>query len=300
MLEAGTRGKDIAMEKVLVGIDEEPASQIAVDWVIERAQTVQVRVTLFTAFDMLVSDPVADDGLLTRTAARIIAAAPGTRVETEVADRSIVEGLVERSADADLLVIGSHPHRRVRSILTGALPSAIVTRAHCATVVVPDDWEPGGDRIILGVADDESSDAATSFAAREAVAAGLPLDAVHAWELPVPSMDAVASLIVGDEELAAIHAELLSRVTSRLDRRYDGLEVRGVLSHGGSVTGIDDALDHAKLLVLGTHRHGPAIGALLGSTVQHLLHRGITAIAIVPNLKTGERATARQHRASRA
>ena len=59
------------MEKLLVGIDEEHASQVAVDWVIERVKRAPARVVLFTAFDMLASDPVADDSLLLRTRARI-------------------------------------------------------------------------------------------------------------------------------------------------------------------------------------------------------------------------------------
>lgn len=285
------------MEKVLVGIDQEAASQTAVDWVIERARHAPLHVTLYSAFDMLASDPLADDELLARTAARITSAVPGTVVETVNEDRSIIEGLVERSGDADLLVIGSHPHRRVRSILTGALPSAIVTRAHCATIVVPDDWEPSRGRVILGVADDGSSDSATAFAAREAQAAGVPLDAVHAWQLPVPSMDAVASMVVGPEELDAIHTELLEQVTDRLGTAYDGLEVRGILNHGDGAATLDAEVDGARLLVLGTHRHSPAVGALLGSTVQHLLHRGHVALAIVPNVSPEEHARAHRRAA---
>ncbi|MEO8093606.1 MAG: universal stress protein, partial [Pseudolysinimonas sp.] len=201
------------MERVLIGIDEEQASQVAVDWVIERAQTVPMQVTLFTAFDMLVNDPVAGQGVLATTRDRILASAPGVEVEVEIADRSILEGLVERTADADLLVIGSHPRRRVRSVLTGAIPAALVTRSHCATVVVPDDWAPGRSTIVLGAADDDSSDAATVWAAREAVSRDAELVAVHAWRLPVPAMDATVSMLVQPEDFEAIHAELLTRVT---------------------------------------------------------------------------------------
>jgi nucleotide-binding universal stress UspA family protein len=274
--------KGTIMERVLVGIDGEAASQTAVDWVIERAQRAPLHVKLLTAFDMLTSDPTIDQDLLRTTAKRIEGAAPGTGVETELADRSILEALVERSADADLMVIGSHPHRKVRSILTGALPSALVARSHCATVVVPDDWRPGGRRIVLGVADDESSDTATRFAAREAVAAGTSLDAVHAWRLPQPSMDAVSSIIVGPEELEAIHQELLQRVTDRLGDAAPGVVVRGVLRHGDPAIEIDEVLDDTQLLVLGTHGHGPTLGALLGSKVQHLLHHGGVPVAVVP------------------
>ncbi|HEX7835358.1 MAG TPA: universal stress protein [Pseudolysinimonas sp.] len=270
------------MERILVGIDDEAASQTAVDWVIERAQHTPLHVTLVTAFDLLTSDPSADEDLLGITAKRIETAAPGTEVDTELIQRSILEGLIERSTNADLLVIGSHPHRKVRSILTGALPSALVAGSHCATVVVPDDWSRGGHRIVLGVADDESSDTATRFAAREARSAGTPLDAIHTWRLPQPSMDAVSSLIVDPEELEAMHEELLQRVTDRLGDAAPGVVVRGVLRAGDAAIEIDELLDDTRLLVLGTHGRDPALGALLGSKVQHLLHHGRVPVAVVP------------------
>jgi nucleotide-binding universal stress UspA family protein len=135
---------------------------------------------------------------------------------------------------------------------------------------------------VLGVADDESSDTATRFAAREAVAVGTSLDAVHAWRLPQPSMDAVSSIIVGPEELEAIHQELLQRVTDRLGDAAPGVVVRGVLRHGDPAVEIDEVLDDTRLLVMGTHGHGPTLGALLGSKVQHLLHHGGVPVAVVP------------------
>ncbi|MEO5921267.1 MAG: universal stress protein [Pseudolysinimonas sp.] len=270
------------MERVLIGIDQEQASQVAVDWVIERAATVAIQVKLFTAFDMLVDNPVADNDILAATRHRIQAACPTVDVEVELADRSILEGLIERSADADLVVIGSHPHRHVRSVLTGAFPSAVVTRSHCATVVVPDDWAPGRSGIVLGAADDDSSDAATVWAAREAMARDTELTAVHAWHLPVAAMDAVTSIIVLPEDLEAVHAELLQRVTHRIGASAPSVSIRTVLRHGNAALELDGVLDSAALLVLGTRGHGPAVGTLLGSVVQHMLHHGQVPVCVVP------------------
>jgi nucleotide-binding universal stress UspA family protein len=111
----------------------------------------------------------------------------------------------------------------------------------------------------------------------------VPLEAVHAWRLPVPAMDAVSSLLVDSESVEAMHAELLKRVTDRLGSDAGEAMIRGILLHGESPAALDEVLDEAKLLVLGTHGRGPAIGALLGSTVQHMLHRGRVPIAVVPN-----------------
>jgi len=271
------------MERVLIGVDEEQASQVAVDWVIERAKTVPMTITLFTAFDMLVNDPVTDQGIVETTRARIRAAVPAADVHVEVAERSILEGLAERSADADLLVIGSHPHRRVRSVLTGALPSALVSRTVCALVVVPDDWEPGSDTIVLGASDDDSSDAASIWAAQEAVARGTDLVAVHAWRFPVPSMDATAALLIDPDEIDAIHRELIERVLERIGDAAPGVQVRTVLRHGDAAYELDDIIDSAGLLVLGTRGHGPTLGTFLGSVVQHMLHHGRVPVCIVPN-----------------
>lgn len=275
------------MERILVGIDDETASQVAVDWVIRRVQGAPAEVRLFTAFDELFSDPLADAKRLDDTADRIREAAPGTTVTTELGDRSILEGLVERSADADLLVIGSHPHRRVRSILTGAFPSGVAVRSHCPTVVVPDDWQPGGGPVVLAVADDDSSARATVFAAEEAVRAGVPLDAVHAWQMPTPMMESVAVLVSDPDELEHAHQDLLEGVVAGIRAEHPGLEVRPRLFHGPSGAVIEDAVGGARLLVLGTHRRDPALGALLGSHVQRLLHRGRVPIAVVGNDSTG-------------
>lgn len=42
------------MERIVVGIDTEAASQVAVDWVIRRAQREPASVRLVKAFDMLI------------------------------------------------------------------------------------------------------------------------------------------------------------------------------------------------------------------------------------------------------
>ena len=94
------------------------------------------------------------------------------------------------------------------------------------------------------------------------------------------------------EELDAYHTELLQKVTDRLGTKYRGLEVRGTVVEGDGGLILDKHLSDAALLVLGTRRHGPAVGTLLGSTVQHLLHHGGVPIAIVPNITPAEHADA--------
>jgi len=272
------------MEKILVGIDDEAASQVAVDWVIDRAQRNPVEVHLYTAFDELFSDPLADEKRLQDTAERITAAAPGSHVTTELDDASIMEGLIERTAGVDLLVIGSHPHRKVRSVLTGAFPAGVATRSSCPTIVVPDDWAPRGGDILLAVAADDSSDAAIRFAAGEARALDVAVEAVHAWEFPVASMDAVAALLVGPDETREAHQKMLDLVTDRLAGEAAGVRIVPRVLHGPDARVLEEAVDSASLVVLGTHRRDPVLGALTGSHVQKLLHHGQVPVAVVGNV----------------
>lgn len=261
------------MENITVGLDDEDASQTAVDWVVDRARASRVRVRLVTAFDMLASNPMAAQQLLALTGRRILTAAPGTIVETVLADRSIMEELVEQSASADLLVIGSHPHHRIRSALTGSFPVGLAARSHCAIVIIPDDWTPQNGAIAVGVAADHSSDAAALFAAKEAVDQNRELEVIHAWEpWKAPRT----------RRMHVEHAGVLVSAIDRITAAFPTVRVRGVLVEADASDGIVTSTRTAHLVVLGTHRLGAVTGLLLGSTGQRVMHRAGVALCIVP------------------
>ena len=58
-------------------------------------------------------------------------AAPGTTLEREVGYGHPAQVLVEQSADADLLVVGSRGHSTVKGMLLGSVSMHCVTHAHC-------------------------------------------------------------------------------------------------------------------------------------------------------------------------
>jgi nucleotide-binding universal stress UspA family protein len=62
----------------------------------------------------------------------------GIDVQTSVVeDRSPAEALVELSADADLLVVGSRGRGGFTTLLLGSVSHAAVLHAHCPVVVIP-------------------------------------------------------------------------------------------------------------------------------------------------------------------
>jgi nucleotide-binding universal stress UspA family protein len=261
------------MENITVGLDDEAASQTAVDWVIERAQVKPVNVRLVTAFDMLASNPLADQQLLALTGRRILTAAPAATVTTVLADRSIMEELIEQSMNADLLVIGSHPHHRIRSALTGSFPVGLAARSHCAVVIVPDDWTAQDGAIVVGVGTDHSSDTAAMFAAREAVEQDRELQVVHAWE-PWKAPRSVRTHLE--------RAGMLEAALDRIRAEFPTVRARGVLVEADPSDGIVASTRGAHLVVLGTHRLGAVTGLLLGSTGQRVMHHARVALCIVP------------------
>jgi nucleotide-binding universal stress UspA family protein len=272
------------MERIVIGIDTEAASQVAVDWVIRRAQARPAEIRLVKAFDMLIDAPLRDAALLERTKSRIQDAAPAAVVDTALIDGSIMEALVGQSASADLAVVGYHRRHSVLSTLSGALPLRFAARSHCATVIVPEDWEPRDGEIVLGVGDDDVADTAVEFALREAQHPRRPLEVVHAWQLPTPSWDAIGALIASADDLHDAHQGILGGVVTRLRVTHPTLDIRETLAEGPAVAALLDAADDAELVVLGTHRRGPLTGVLLGSTALDLLPHSRVPVCIVPLL----------------
>lgn len=258
------------MENITVGLDDEDSIQTAVEWVIDRARTKRIRVRLVTAFDILASNP---QQLLALTARRILGAATGTIVETVLSVRSIMEELIEQSASADLLVIGSHPHQRLRTALTGSFPVGLAARSHCAVVIVPDDWTARNGAIVVGVAADHSSDAAAMFAAREAVEQNRELEIVHSWE----------PWIAPHTQRAKFErAGILESAVDRVRAEYPGVRARGVLVEADPSHGIVVSTRKAHLVVLGTHRIGAVTGLLLGATGLRVMQHAGVALCVVP------------------
>jgi nucleotide-binding universal stress UspA family protein len=272
------------MEHIVIGIDAEPASSLAIDWVIQRAHHAPVDVTLVTAFDSLVDDPMAARDRQLALADRIRSANPEVQVEIELANASIHRALEERSEGADLLVIGSHRTRPLRSMLAGSVPSLIAARSHCPTVIVPDDWTPHDGDIVVGVSTDGTSDPALIFGAQEAHRRSSILRLVHAWQ--ITSGGAIASSVliappIRDERDA--HRVILDAAGTRLRAAQPHARVIEQLVDGRTA----DALlggETAGLIVIGTHHHEPAVGLVLGSTGGHLLRRSRVPVCIVPDM----------------
>jgi nucleotide-binding universal stress UspA family protein len=272
----------MSMEKIVIGLSDE-ASERAVDWVIDRAKRGPVEVSLILSFDLVTSDPLADERMLAQAKQRIGNASPASRVTTAMIERSVPESILPATLDADLLVVGAHHRGFFASAIVGTPSVELAARSHCATVIVPEQWTPTSrGTIVVGLEDDGSSGSAIDFAARESIFEKSQLEIVHAWTMPL--LGAPVSLLVVDEsEMRAVHREDLTAAISRIRSTAPASRVTGFSEEGDPASSaLAERGKRADLVVIGSHRRGPLAGLLVGSTAAAMLRTLATPLCIVP------------------
>jgi len=118
---------------------------------------------------------------------------PGLQVTSTLATGSVGAALVDASADADLVVVGSRGHGGFAGLLLGSAGTQLAAHSRSPLVVV----RPVGDRgnlgasppdrpVLVGVDAATDCQAALEFAFEEAAARGVPLHALYAWWSVMP------------------------------------------------------------------------------------------------------------------
>lgn len=274
------------MDSIVVGYDGSEPSLVALEWAAvraaARASTVEiVSVNASDLFDETVIPDVLHDA-----ERRFHDIARDTPVRSRRVNGHLPGALLDAARAADLLVIGVHRRRPVRAALTGWRPLRTVARSSVPVVVVPDDWTAGGGRVLVGL-DDDSSAAALEFAAREAEASGVTLTLVHAWQMPVPTMDGAVALLASPIEQKAMHRRILDAAADTLQAAHPDLVIERLLVNDNPPAALLTEARRASLLVIGTHHRGPLTGAILGSVGQDTVAQSRIPVCVVPETERG-------------
>lgn len=271
------------MERIVVGVGSEGGRQRALGWVIRRARQHPVSIHLVRVAEPLLGDIEAEQERLASAQEAAVAGCPGAPVTSELVLTRIPDALTQAAANADLLVLGTRRRRAIRSMLSGSLPIETAMHSRCATAIVPDDWAPTPRyrTVVTGIADDETSDRAMLFAAREAQEAGADLEALHAWMPVVPTL-ASPDLVVDDADQRAQHRDRLSRALERIRAAYPNTRLRGVLEEREPGLSLAEHASRGQLVVIGSHRRGALAGLLLGSSALDILRSTSEPLCIVP------------------
>jgi len=260
---------------VVAGVDASTASVAAIRWAAKEARRRGTTLRLLHACILEDRAPLSggDSDLLLEHAGRWLRrgagiareAAPGVRVEVSLEVGLAVDLLLAESADAAVVVLGSHGLGGLRGALIGSVALRIAAEASCPVVVVRGHADPGGP-VVVGLDATESSEHALQFALDKASTHRTPVLVVHAF-------------LDGHEPTEQRGLE--ARVATWA-RKYPALTIssRAVRDRHPSHA-LLLAAPAAQLIVVGTRGRGPVAGGLLGSTGNALLSHAACPVAIV-------------------
>ncbi|MET8796316.1 universal stress protein [Nocardia sp. NPDC004568] len=279
--------------EIVVGADGSAASDLAVRWASEtaaqRRRTLRIvhgynpaaARTLHKVHDAM-RPPVVDT--IRRRGAEILAIAreealhidPSLPVETELSEVGAVRTLIERSATADLTVLGASGNGSTLTHLGSTLLS-VVAHGH-GHVVVARGAAPGRPEhrhgpVVVGLDGSRCSEAATAAAFAEADARGAALIALHTWHDLRAHWFAGMPELIEDPPIAEAADAHLRTWLAGWSEKYPGVRVTRRIYLAGPDLHLIQWSESAQLIVVGSRGRGGFRGLLLGSKSNIVVQR---------------------------
>lgn len=284
---------------IVVGLDGSPEAGTALDWALSEAQSRALPLRVVCALDpyrtfvavqtdgpMLVPGQEHARGVATKmlaTAAEHAAAvAPEVTVTTHLYDDDddAAEILLDESAQASTIVLGSRRLGALGSVALGSVGTAVSARASCPVVVLrgPAGMVEEHARVVVGVDAREPSEAALAFAFDFASRRSLALRAVLCWH-----RDPLAEMMWRPAPPVPARVEAwLSEAMAGWREKYPDVLVNAAVVRDHPVDGLLAAAAAQHLLVVGNRGQHALTGILLGSVTQGVLHHATCPVAVVP------------------
>lgn len=276
------------VERITVAVDGGPASDAAIEWVIHRAASVALTLTIVAAVGLDSELPLGAgshirdsfEDALRRAESRVNVAVPGIDVTTAILRGRPQEALVSAGRHSDLLVIGTNRTSTIAGITHGTLALKVAGQARCITIVVPADWTQRTGQVVCGWTDDPTAERALDFAAAEAVRDGAGLTVEHTWAAAPTYVDTPAMIV---DEVRSTGRSLLASAAHRIELAHPELSVTPALHAGSAAVAIVRASTNASLVVVGSRGRGAVAGFFLGSVSHDVLLNMPAPVAVVPS-----------------
>lgn len=273
--------------EMIVGVDGSEASQQALVWAVGEATRRKAPLTIITAYEwlwpgarMVVGTGYADamreqaEAIVTLAVDQARELSPSLTVRGQAVHGQPARVLIDASAKAAALVVGSRGRGGFTSLLLGSVSHQVATHATCPVVVTRGRADLSGP-IVVGVDGSVSADHALGHALELARGRGVELRAVRCYEPIAPPWGPGGSPYLEDmAEREQIERELLAESITAWREKYPDVVVTSLLQRGHPGRALADLSHDASLVVIGTRGHGGFTGLMLGSVGQGLLHHG--------------------------
>lgn len=287
---------------IVVGVNGSDSADQALIWAAEQASLERRPLTVVHAFRPLTTSEAAwlesagvhreevADGqrvqgrrILAAATARVARKSPDVVVEQLLVGADARQVLLDNSADAALVVVGSRGRGPVTSLLLGSVSVSVSGHAACPVVVVRP-HHPGVVRrgVLVGTDATGRSRTTLEFAYRAASLRGLPLTVLHCYwdaQSALAGFGTVPDDFPGMDEQRLALAETLSGMTEK----FPDVQVRTQLARGLAEQGLIDTAETMDLVVVGHHgSSSPNVrgaGSMAGAVIEH----ASTVVAVVPD-----------------
>ncbi len=284
---------------IVVGYSGSKACLPAVRWAAGEALATErpLRVVMAWGMPTFGISPVSQAADLDRTHAEAVLNAVvfqlradmvGLDVEGELLRGKPAQGLLDRAADAHMLVIGNRSRGNIARMVLGSVSAAVVTHADIPVVLVREDADRNAAAfrdgpVVVGVDGSPGSEAAVSFAMEASIRHGMTVFAVHnvddqvlARTGPQSSGGTATATPLQEARLLEISPALKAARTE-----YPAVAVTEVMGSGHASDSIVEAGDGAAMTVVGSRGHGGFKGLLLGSVSRAVIEHVESPVAVI-------------------
>lgn len=262
---------------IVVGVDSSTPSRAALDWSVRRAASTGSDVTLVH---------VVDDDSATNGARPVNGGHAGARrfLETEVEHAGsieptvVVQGelragspmreLVAASAEADLVVVGTHKTGFVHGKVFGSRTLQLAAASRVPVAVIPESPIHGRSGIVAGIDESPASAAAVRFATEESERTGNPLYLLRAWGWHESLHEVDAEQHDENRRAESVAKALLKSTLALLEPEVDA-HPRAVRRPAAEA--LVAAATSASMLVIGNSRREGEERLVLGSVAHDVL-----------------------------
>ncbi|WP_436520544.1 universal stress protein [Actinoplanes sp. HUAS TT8] len=287
-------------QRIVVGYDGSAEARQAARWALDEAERSGLPVELVYAYEwpsyvpaaaMMPAAAVYPDldtdlavaDMLGRAVDTATNTHPGVRVSARVEHSTAAVALIQRAADAALVVLGGRPPTGVRAWL-GSTSGSVSAHSHCPVVVVRGE-PPVTAPVVAGVDESEAAGPVLGFAFEQAAVRGVPLRAVHGWSPP----DGRDMLCETNLRAVAEERGRLEAMVGCWRRRFPGVPVSAEVVVGAPGEVLAQAAAGAQLVVAGARSRRALRLVLRPSVGRHLLHRARCTVALVTRTRTAIR-----------